>query len=169
MRCRTASGLCTALLLVLVIGCSGRSSEDEKQAKETFLAFEAAVKAKDPDKIWDLLATDSREDADRAAKTLKEAYLKADTKEKKAEQEKKAGLKGDELTGLTGRLFLKSNQFHSGEAEELPGSTFESVVVTGDQAKVTYIENTPKKEEEKLKLVRENSKWKVAWKIEARP
>jgi hypothetical protein len=159
-----------ASLPALATGCSRQATpaKDEDQAKETFTAFEAAIKTNDQDKVWDLLSADSQKDADRAAQTLKGDYLKADAKEK-AEQEKKLGLKADELAGLTGRLFLKSNRFRSGEIDELPGARFEKAVVSGDQATVHYEENTAKKDKETLKLVREGGKWKVLVPIRATP
>lgn len=170
MRRCTASVLWMACLLALATGCSRQASaaNDEDQAKETFTAFETAIKANDPDKLWNLLSTDSQKDAGRAAQTLKADYLKADAKDK-AEQEKKLGLKADELAGLTGRLFLKSNRFRSGEIDELPGAKFEKAVVSGDQATVHYLDNGKNPEKETLKLVRESGKWKVSVPIRATP
>jgi hypothetical protein len=134
-------------------------TQDEVQAKGTFLALQKALKAKDADKIWELLDTDSQADAERVAKALKAAYAKADAKGK-AEQEKKLGLSAAELSALTGRLFLKSNRFISATIEEIPGSKFERVTVKGDRATVNYTEDDGDKET--LKLNREKGKWKVS-------
>src|SRR6476619_5294072 len=88
-------------LLGLLIGCistdkPAASSKEEKQVQEVFTAFQQALKAKDLGKLWALLDADSQADANRAAKSVREAYAKASAAEK-AEQEKALGLKGEEL------------------------------------------------------------------------
>jgi hypothetical protein len=160
MRRLTTWGLRPALLLVLVMTCAAAAqTPDETAVRDTFFALQKAIKAKAPDQIWELLDADSQADANRVAKTLKASYARADEKGK-AEQEKKLGLTAAELSGLTGRLFLKSNRFLISYIEEIPGSKFDRVTVKGDRATVYYTEDDGDKET--LKLVREKSKWKVS-------
>jgi hypothetical protein len=58
------------------------SSPEEDAIRKAFANLQAAVKVKDADKLWALLSTRSRADAERVAKTLREAYLEAGTDEK---------------------------------------------------------------------------------------
>ena len=148
--------------VVLLAGCNkptgqSSSSSDEKAVKETFEAFQAALKAKDAEKLWALLDSDSRDDAERAAKAVKDAYAKASA-EQKAELEKGLGLPGDELAKLTGARFLQTRRFH-GKYHEVPDSKVEKVIVQGDAAKIDYIEEDGDKET--MKLVRQDGKWKL--------
>jgi hypothetical protein len=131
---------------------------DEEAVREAVSAFQAALKARDADKLWQLLDADSRADADRAAQAVRDAYARAGP-EQKAEQEKALGLPGAELAALTGTGFLKTKRFH-GKYDELPDSTIDKVTVQGDQATVAYTE--PDGDKEKLTLVREEGKWKVS-------
>jgi hypothetical protein len=130
---------------------------EEDKVKEVFKAFQDAVKAKDADKLWDLLDTSSREAAEKTAKTFKDAYAKAKD-DKKKELEKNLGLTADELAGLTGKTFLKSARYH-GKYHEVPGSTVEKVAVEDKKATVFYKEEDGDKE--KLGLVNQDGKWKV--------
>src|SRR4051812_1651402 len=87
------------------------AATEEGPVRETFAAFQEALKARDADKLWGLLDGDSRADAERAAKAVQAAYAKASAEEK-AEKEKALGLSGAELAGLTGPGFLKTRRFH---------------------------------------------------------
>ena len=128
---------------------------DEQAIKEAFEAFQAAIKAKDADKLWSLLDTDSRDDAERAAKAVKAAYAKASA-EQKADMEKRLGLPGDELAKLTGAGFLKTKRF-LGKYDEVPGSKIEKITIQGQSAKVNYVEEDGDKET--MKLVHHDGKW----------
>ena len=131
---------------------------EETAVRDAFSAFQAALKAKDAGKLWDLLDSDSRSDADRAAKALQAAYAKASAEEK-AEQEKALGLTAAELTALNGQGFLKTTRF-LGKHHEVPGSKIDKVVVQAGKATVTYIEEDG--DVEKLNAVREDGKWKLS-------
>jgi hypothetical protein len=134
------------------------STEDQKAVRDTVVAFQAALKARDADKLWSLLDSDSQADADRAAKAIRDAYAKASA-EKKAEQEKAFGLPGAELSELTGKGFLKTNRFH-GKYDEVPDATIDNVTVDGNKATVDYTEEDGDKE--RLHLVRQDGKWKLS-------
>src|SRR5262249_1869299 len=126
--------------------------------RKTFAELQAAVKAKDADKLWALLSTKSREDAERVAKTVREAYAKSDASEK-GKQEKVTGLSGTELKELTGKGYLRSEAFQR-RYHDLPGSTVERLVVTGDNATVYYLETDGDKE--KCIFLRQDGRW-LAW------
>lgn len=165
MALRRFSLLGSALPLIVVsISCTPvspkptASKTDEKEAvRETVVAFQSALKARDAEKIWSLLDSESKGDAERAAKAIQDAYAKASPKEK-AEQEEALGLPGTELAALTGAGFLKTKRFQ-GKYHEVPGSTIDKVTVEGDTAKVDYTEEDGDKE--KLYLVRHDGQWKL--------
>jgi hypothetical protein len=154
-------------ILFLLAGCSPpadsaaptKSAKGEEEARSTFVAFQEALKAKDANKLWSLLDSDSRADAERKAKSVRDAYAKANAKER-AEQEKTLGLAGAELKLLQGGGFLKSKRFLGyNKYNEIPGCKIDKIDVKGDKAVVHYIEDDGDKET--LKLVREEGKWKV--------
>lgn len=148
--------------IACALGCSKTThsapSTVEGPVRESFVALQAALKARDGDKIWALLDGESRTEAERAAKAVQAAYAKADPTEKSA-QEKALGLPGAELAGLTGAGFLKSKRFH-GKYEELPESKIDKVTVQGDRATVAYTEADGDKE--KLNLVRQDRRWLIS-------
>jgi hypothetical protein len=148
-------------LLGLVAGCgsssAGHQDKKETAVRETFAKLQAALKAKDANKIWDLLDADSRADADRAAKAMRDTYQKAGATEK-AQQEKALGLPGAELSELTGKGFLKTKRF-LGKYDEIPESRVEKVVVKEDNATVHYVEDDGDKE--KLTFTRHDGRWHV--------
>src|SRR5262249_50402162 len=148
-------------MLGLAIGCSSErqapQSKNEDQVREAFAVFQTALKARDADKLWTLLYTESQGDADRAAQAGKVAYEKAGADDK-AEQEKALGLAGAELSSLSGRGFLKTKRFH-GKYDEVPESKVDKITVQGDSATVTYIE--PDGDKEKITLVRQEGRWKI--------
>jgi uncharacterized membrane protein YvbJ len=152
-RAMAAFVACTVWLLAAAPGFAA----EEDKVKEAFQAFQDAIKARDADKIWDLLDTSSREAAEKTAKTFKDAYAKAKD-DKKKELEKRLGLTADQLAGLTGKTFLKSTRYHA-KYHEVPGSTVEKVAVEDKKATVFYTEEDGDKE--KLGLVNQDGKWKV--------
>jgi len=134
------------------------SGEDEDQVKETWKAFQGAIKARDGEKVWDLLDASSRAAAEKFAKRYKAKYAKADDAAKK-ELEKDLELTGAELAGLTPQLFLKSKRYY-GKYNEVPGSKLEKIAIDGAKATLFYLEEDGDKE--KLGLVREDGKWKLS-------
>jgi len=149
--------------IVLALGCSNPAAPtplqpgDEEQVRQTFAAFQAGLKARDAQKVWAVIDSDSQADAERAAEAVRTAYGKADAAGK-AEQEKALGLGGAELASLNGQGFLKTRRFH-GKYDEVPDSKVESVAIQGDKATVNYVEADGDKE--KFTLVREGGKWKL--------
>src|SRR5262249_1167641 len=112
------------LLGICVTGC-GRSGTTVKMAvvgtnpappvqdigavSQTFEDFKKALKAGDGVNLWEMIDKDSRDDAERKAKELQDAYNKA-TDEEKAEQSKNLGVDGAELAKLAGAGYLKSKR-----------------------------------------------------------
>ncbi len=150
-------------LTLLLAGCTAGTSETKKgggahaEVRQAFADFQAAIKKRDGDKLWDLLAEDSRQDADRKAKAIRNDFTRADDKEK-ADLEKKLDLSAAELRDLSGKVYLKSKAFY-GKYHEVPDSTVEKVSVGGEKARLTY-----KEEDGDIivqPLVREQGRWKL--------
>jgi hypothetical protein len=156
-RLRWKGFLCVAL----IVGCSEPAEQkllnDDAPVRAKFAELQSAIKARDADKLWSLLDSKSRADAERAAKAIQAAYAKA-TDDEKTKQEKALGLAGKALAGLTGKGYLKTNRFHS-KYHEVPDSSIERVVVEGETATVYYLEDDGDKE--KIILVRQDGEWKV--------
>src|SRR4051812_32906107 len=127
MRCRLAPLLLPALLLA---GCTNAANQDrggdEAAIRQAFGDFQAAIKARDGDKLWQLLADESRQDAERRAKELQAAFANGDAA-KKVEMETNLKLTAGELEKIDARAYLKSNRFY-GKYHEVPDSTLEKVV-----------------------------------------
>jgi hypothetical protein len=153
--------LTTALFLGAVVlpVCRGAENDDVQAA---FTAFQAALKSGEPEKIWPLLDSKTQADADKAAAALKVSYGKAKPAEKTA-LEKAFGLSAAEITGVTGKVYLKSKRF-LGKYHELPGSKFDKATVDGDKATVNYTEEDNDKQ--KLSLVKQDGEWKVLIRVE---
>jgi hypothetical protein len=162
MSCRSTPLACLVGFIVFTTGCSkatkGAPGSAEGPVRERFTALQVALKNRDGDTIWKLLDSESRGEAERAAKAVQAAYAQADPTEK-SEQEKALGLPGAELTVLTGAGFLKTKRFH-GKYEELSESKIDKVILQGDKATVAYTE--PDGDKEKLGLVRQDGQWKVS-------
>ena len=135
------------------------AKDNDEQIKQAFGNLQAAIKAKDGDKVWGLMAKDARDDAEREAKVMKESFGKL-TGDDKAGYEKKVGLSAAELAAITGKAYVKSKTFYSGEVDELPDSKMDKIVMTGDTGILHYIEE--KGDKEKLPVVREEGQWRFA-------
>jgi hypothetical protein len=139
-------------------GSGPTAGPDEEAAKSAFASFQEAMKARDGEKIFALLDSESQADAERAARSVRDAYAKA-TPAEKAETEKAMGLSAAELAGLDAKGFLKSKRFH-GKYDEIADGKFEKATVQGDLATVAYLEEDGDKE--KLPLARQGGGWKVS-------
>ncbi len=153
------------LSVVLLGGCTPPlttatrpAADDEGAVRAKFAELQAAVAKQDAAKIWALMDSKSRADAERAAQAVQAAYTKANAEEK-AGQEKNLGLTGAELAGLTGPGVLKTKRFQH-KYHELPDSKIEKVTVQGDNATVHYLE--PDGDKEKLIFLHQEGQWR-AW------
>jgi hypothetical protein len=142
------------LSLGVLVGARVLAGEDE--IRQAFVGLQKAIKARDSDKIWELIDSDSQTDAERAAKAVKAAYAKLKGKD---DFEKKYGLSAKELAGMNGKLFIKSNRFH-GKYYEVPDSKLESIKVKGDTGRLNYIEEDGDKQ--KFALVRQKGQWRFS-------
>jgi hypothetical protein len=142
--------------ILLVTGAA--RADDEQDVKSAFQAFQAALKVADHEKLWSLLDTKARAEADAYAKTVQATYGKSNDDEK-AKLEKAFGLSADEMTKLTGKQYVTSKPFLK-KYHEVPGSKIGKVTVEGDKAIVNYIEEDNDKE--KMELVRQDGKWKLS-------
>jgi hypothetical protein len=137
MPVRRSSLLILPLLVVFAAGCTPATppaeGRDERPVRDAFTAFQAALKAHDGDKLWELIDADSQAGAERAGKAV----------------------------NLSGKDFVKSDHFGGQkQLDELPGGKIEKVSVQGDKATVNYVEADG--DHEKLKMVREGGQWKVS-------
>lgn len=154
------------LAVGFLAGCSNSStapspsssSNEEDAVRQVFTSFQEALKAKDAEKVWALLDDESREEAERAAQTIRDAYAKA-TPAEKADLEKGLGLPAADLAGVKGQGFLKTKRFQ-GKYDEVAESKVEKVTVQGDKATVNYVE--PDGDKEKFNLVRQGGQWKLS-------
>jgi hypothetical protein len=107
-----------------------------------------------------LLAKDTQGDTERESKAVKEAYGKLAEGDKPA-YEKKVELSSKELSEMTGKLYVKSSTFFTGETAEMPDSQWDKVVATGEStATVHYIEDNGKGQRETRSVTREDGQWK---------
>jgi hypothetical protein len=150
-------------LLLFAVGCGGSGSTPEAAFKE----FQAAIKAKDADKAWNLMSKSAQSKMDDAAKAMTEKFKVLDTLppevRKKAEQEaaKQSGLSLDELKSASGKTlfkaFMKSPASDEG-MKEITSGTLENVKVDGDKATGTV--KTAKKSDP-ISFVKEGGSWKI--------
>jgi hypothetical protein len=147
--------------MALSLGCSkapdSPPADEEAAVRAQFTALQTAVKDGDANKLWALLDSRGRADAERVAKAVRASYAKA-TPAEQAEMENSIGTNGSELTVLTGKGYLKTNRFKH-KYHDMPGSTIEKVVIQGDSATVHYLESDGDKE--KAIFVRQQGEWKV--------
>ena len=159
-----AKALSWFVFAIGVTGCTPTGPENnstDAQITQAFKALQTAIKAKDADKIWELLAKESQGEADREAKFVKDAFAKANDKEK-VEYEKKLELTAKELADITGKLYIKSKGFY-GKYHEIPDSKVKKITVKGDSGTVRYIEED--NDEVNQEVVREQGKWKFVMAI----
>src|SRR5437588_6206891 len=105
----TRGTLLGAGLLLFVVGCGGGASSPDAAFKD----FQAAVKAKDADKAWNLMTKEAQGQMDTIAKGAKEAMdeglkklekLPADERKKKEEEiAKDSGMSVAEMKAFDGK------------------------------------------------------------------
>jgi hypothetical protein len=159
------------LVLALIAGCSskpagpaptaataGPSEDESAQVRRRFAELEAAIKAHDAGRIWDLLCTRSQSDAERIARAARDAYAKAGPDEK-TQQAQAFGLSDQQLTELTGKDVINGKRFRK-KFDDLPGSKVEGVSVEKESATIRYTDTEG--DHEKLIFLRQGGAWK-AW------
>ena len=148
------------LLLTLTAALARPQGEDAAaQVRARFGELQAALKAKNLDQTWKLLAAKSRADAERVAKAVRSAYANANPKEKAAREEA-LGLSGKEIEGLTGKDCLRTKRFRK-KADEIARGQFKKVVIESKSARV-YFFDAEDNETERVVFLHEGGEWK-AW------
>lgn len=138
----------------------GDAKKSEEEIKHAFSVLQTAIKAKDVDKIWSVMAKDTQSDVEKEGKKVQLAFAKLSESEKSV-YEKKVGLTAKEMSEMTGKLYVKSSTFFTGEIAETPDSNFDKAEVTDTTtATVYYIEDHGKGQKEKRSVVREDGQWK---------
>jgi hypothetical protein len=141
------------------------TKKGDAEIRQAFSALQAAIKVKDADKIWELLARESQADADREAKAALETYGKLPEKER-GDYEKKMKLASKDLLQLSGKLYLQSKPFH-GKHHEIPDSKVEAIQVTGDIGSLKFVEEDGDKIT--VDMVKEKGAWKFSLPIPKAP
>jgi hypothetical protein len=159
---------CARIAILVLVGSSSAAdratADDTELLRKKFGEVEAAIKAKDADKLWDVLSAKSQKDAEKIANEVREAYAKASVEEKR-KQEEAMGLAAKDIPQLTAKGWIKGQsvwrKFH-----DLPGGKILRVDVAGDNATVQYLETDG--DREKMLFVKQGGEWK-AWLILPRP
>jgi hypothetical protein len=154
---RSAVAAIVVALAVVSSRAADPPAKDEAKVRDTFAAFQKALKEKDDAKIWKLLSKNSQAAAERTARVIAEKYATAGS-EDKAGLLTSLGLKAAQMEVLNGQVFLKSKRF-LGKYLGVPGSKIDKVAFDDDDAWVHYIEADGDKQ--KLRLTRFKDQWRV--------
>jgi hypothetical protein len=155
------AGACGGTKLPPAPSSAASLSEDEPQIRARFTQFQKALEEHHAERLWAMLSNKTQTDAERAARTLRAEYQKADaaTKERLA---KELGLSASELTQLTGRDLVKTKAFHKRYAEVREGK-YDRADVQGDNATVHF--HDEEGDQEKVIMLREEGQWKLWLKL----
>ena len=151
------------LLVASVGGCAISNATvplgaEQEKVKQVFVSFQKVLKDADAEKIWAILEADSQADAERKAETIRDIMATGSDAEK-AEMERKLGLPGADLAAVKGVGFLKTKRF-LGKYADVIDSKIEKIVVTGDRAVVSYIEEDG--DRASFDLHRRGDDWKLS-------
>jgi hypothetical protein len=161
---RRTARVCWPLVLLLTAGCGSPSLEkgadEEGQFREAFAAYQQALRARDADKLWDLLGADARAAADRTAGRLRDEFAFADAATR-ARLAASLGLSEDRAAAITGKEYLTTRRFAgTSPQDEIPNSKFAGVTIRAEKATVEYVE--PDDDRMELHFVREGERWKIS-------
>jgi hypothetical protein len=162
-------GWMTGLLLVfLSAGCTTQPAPpppaaapdpaEEAAVRKLFAQLQSAFKDRDLDRVWAMLDSRSKADAEWETNAIQAVYGKA-SPEEKVKLEEMLGLSQTDAAGLTAVIFMKTKRFHR-NYHELPDSKIDKVTFEDGKATVEYIE--PDDDHAKVIFVREAGEWK-AW------
>ena len=157
---------CRAAALLLLVGCGsppsqkGTAAAEDGELKEAFTAYQKALKDKNAERLWDMLSTQARADADRVTQQIRGTFVRANA-EVKAKLAKDLGLTMSEMANLKVKDYLRTPRFVGAKPQdEIPKSKFEGATIEGEKATVKYVEPDDRKRE--LRFVREGKRWKVS-------
>lgn len=160
------------MLLLLGSGCKDKPPDEavplpqaqesgadaEKAVRHRFTEIQGAVKTSAADRLWLLISTKCRAEAEESARDNRLAYAEAD-QDRKVKLQMVLGLSEGEMVKLTGPDMLSTKPFLA-KYHELPESEVEKVTVQKDHATVYWLE--PDGDHEKTIFQREDGQWK-AW------
>jgi hypothetical protein len=135
--------------------------DDEPEIRARFTEFQKALEGNDAERLWAMLSSQARADAERAARSLRAEYEKTDAATK-AKLVKELGLPDADLAQLTGRDLVKTKPFQK-RYEEVRKGKYEKASVQSDNATVHFRDEEG--DQEKLILLREEGQWKLWLKI----
>jgi hypothetical protein len=148
-------------LTLFAAGCGGATPE------AAFKDFQAAIKAKDADKLWNVMSKDAQTKAERTASSISEQLKMLDKlppEQRKLAEEKMAealGVTAADLKTLDGKK-LFSISLKNPKTEEalknVASATLENVKVEGDKATGTVKTGT---KSDTLHFVKEGGSWKL--------
>jgi hypothetical protein len=163
MSLRPLLAAASALLSILAAGCSPPTNSSEQDAarlkiEQSFAALQAALKAEDPERLWDLLDERTQEMANKVAHQMRTGHGRADA-DKKANLRDKYGLTDDELAQATGKVVLKSKTFREANTPLITATLLKVGLVGTNGAVVTY--KNADGAEHVINFNRENGNWKA--------
>ena len=154
------TGSAALLLVTLAAAPSWPQGKDAAaQVRARFAELQAALKAKDVNRTWALLAKKSQTAAERVARSVRTAYARANPKEK-ARLEVALGLSGKEVAKMTAKDCLRMKRFRR-KADEITGGEFRKVTIETEGAQVHFFDPEDN-DTERVVFVREGGQWK-AW------
>lgn len=156
-------------LLLFVVGCGGGGGAASPDA--AFKDFQAAVKAKDGEKAWNLLSKEGKSEIEQGValvKGLMEGFFKqldkAPPAEKKAAEEK-MGMSLAEFKAMDAKGFFVFGIKHGdkgpnsgNEMKQFTDATLENLKVEGDKATATMKSGDKTKP---ISFVKEGGSWKI--------
>src|SRR5437763_1146051 len=110
---RTAWLRGTSLVVLLLAGCSPPTAQqaetkEQQEVRETFVAFQKALKDRDADQLWGLFDKERQAGLERVGKAV----------------------------NVSGKEFTRKDEFYRKPFDEVAGARFDKVSVTGDKATV---------------------------------
>jgi hypothetical protein len=167
------------LLMAMAIGCTraptgAQREKDEAVVRERFTALQdafKAVQAKPDDantrKLFDLLHTDSQQNADRAAKSVSDQYVRADDAAK-AKISAALGVSGADFQRLSGIDYLRSKVFLN-TYQAVADSKLDKITFERDKAWAHYQETGSARDSGKVEFALQDQQWKIILPIPPMP
>ncbi len=159
------------LLVAVAIGCtrgpSGTQREkDEAVIRERFADLQAALKGLQANpydaharKVFDLLHTDTQQNADRTAKSVSDQYARADDAAK-AKIGAALGVSGADFQRLSGLDYLRGKVFLNAY-QAVADSKLDKITFERDKAWAHYQETGGAHDSGKVEFAQQDRQWKI--------
>jgi len=147
----------TAGLFVATAMAAPSAGGDEAAIRDNWKELQVAIAKKDTGKIWSLVSSKAKAEADKVAAEAKDEHAKLDAAGK-AKQAKQTGVPAATLAKMTGQDYFKSSAFME-KYVEVSDSKIDKIVVSGDKATLHYIEEDMDKRQ--LEYVKQDNAWKA--------